>query len=114
MKKKNEMGEGRGGEGRRLFKGKACLILRPRCLFGGGCLLEHRHLFEEIIMVNNMSCKCYPYVLKYHKCYLTKKLWLCTRPLNTDHKIGTYFYLTLQNKFLIYSLLANIKKLPFH
>ena len=24
------------------------IILMPRCLFGRGCLLEHRHLFEEI------------------------------------------------------------------
>ena len=102
-----------GREGGRLFKGEACLILRPRRLFGGGCLLERRHLFEEI-RKNNMSCECYPYVLEDHKCYLTKKLRLCSRPLNTDHKIGTYFYLTLQNKLLIYSLLANIKKLPFH
>ena len=40
---------GRGGG--RLFKEEACLILRPRRLFGGGCLLEHRHLFEEIRLI---------------------------------------------------------------
>ena len=41
---KNETGEGRG----LLCKGEACLILKPSRLFGGGCLLEHRHLFMEI------------------------------------------------------------------